>query len=353
VSGRRENWLRAVTFDRPDYIPMNFGFNAACWHHYPQAALQELMATHPLLFPDFEWSDETIVPEYSVVQRADQPFQDDWGCVWQTTDDGITGTVVAHPLADWSAFETYEPPDPTKAYGLGPIDWVEVAEHIATAESEDRVARGGLRHGHTFMQLSDIRGYQALMYDMADEEPRLWRLIEMVEAFNTGLIERYLSLGVQVMAYPEDLGMQVGPMVSPPHFRKYIQPTYERMMRPARDRGCMIHMHSDGDIRTLLDDIIGAGVEIMNLQDLVNGVDWIAGNLLNRGICIQLDLDRQRVTRFGTPQEIDDLIRYEIETLGSPSGGFMMTFGLYPGTPLENVKAIMDAMERYAFHFTT
>jgi uroporphyrinogen decarboxylase len=332
---------------------MNFGLNNACWHHYPQDALQELMATHPLLFPDFEWTDEPIVPEYSVVQRVDQPFRDDWGCVWQTTDDGITGTVVVHPLADWSALETYEPPDPAKVYGLGPIDWAEVAEHIATAESEDRVARGGLRHGHTFMQLADIRGYQGLTYDMVDGEPRLWRLIEMVEAFNTGLIERYLALDVQVMAYPEDLGMQVGPMVSPPHFRKYIQPTYERMMRLARGRGCMIHMHSDGDIRTLLDDIIGAGVEIMNLQDLVNGVDWIAEHLLNRGICIQLDLDRQRITRFGTPAEIDALIRYEVERLGSPLGGFMLTFGLYPGTPLENVRAIMDAMERYAFHFTT
>jgi hypothetical protein len=29
----------------------------------------------------------------------------------------------------------------------------------------------------------------------------------------------------------------------------------------------------------------------------------------------------------------------------------MMVYGLYPGTPLENVKALMDAMEKYMlFH---
>ena len=28
-----------------------------------------------------------------------------------------------------------------------------------------------------------------------------------------------------------------------------------------------------------------------------------------------------------------------------------MIFGLYPGTPLENAAALMDAMERYAGYF--
>ncbi len=35
----RENTLRAIRFERPDYIPMNFSINGACWHHYDQGAL--------------------------------------------------------------------------------------------------------------------------------------------------------------------------------------------------------------------------------------------------------------------------------------------------------------------------
>jgi hypothetical protein len=30
----------------------------------------------------------------------------------------------------------------------------------------------------------------------------------------------------------------------------------------------------------------------------------------------------------------------------------MMVFGLYPGTPMENVVAVMDAMEKYATWFS-
>ena len=112
----------------------------------------------------------------------------------------------------------------------------------------------------------------------------------------------------------------------------------------------MIHMHSDGDIRTLLGDILSAGVDVMNLQDLVNGIDWIRDNLKGK-VCVELDIDRQNITRFGTPKQIDDLIREEVEKLGSPQGGLMFIHGLYPGTPMENVEALYDAMERYMGYF--
>ena len=62
--------------------------------------------------------------------------------------------------------------------------------------------------------------------------------------------------------------------------------------------------------------------------------------------------DRQKITARGTPREIDDLIREEVVKLGSKKGGLMMVHGLYPGVPLENVKALMDAMEKYAAHFS-
>ena len=121
-------------------------------------------------------------------------------------------------------------------------------------------------------------------------------------------------------------------------------------MQPAREKGLVIHMHSDGDIRLLLDDIIDGGVDVMNLQDLVNGVDWIKDNLKGK-TCIELDVDRQNVTVFGTPKDIDELIKTEVETLGSPDGGLMMIYGLYPGTPLENAIALMDAMEKYMGYY--
>jgi uroporphyrinogen decarboxylase len=140
-------------------------------------------------------------------------------------------------------------------------------------------------------------------------------------------------------------------MVTPAHFRQFIAPVYRRLVAPARRAGCIVHMHSDGDIRVLLDDLLACGVEVFNLQDLVNGIDWIADKLKGR-VCIDLDVDRQKVTPYGTPGQVDALIREAVQKLGSPQGGLMMIYGLYPGVPLPNVKALMDAMEKYATFYS-
>ena len=342
----RENIRKAICFDHPDHIPMTFSINAACWKAYPQEALCELIERHPLLFPNFKRPELPFTPTYSLVARKDEPFTDDFGCVWKTTTDGITGTVVEHPLDDWDKFETYRAPDPEYCCGIGPVDWDAIQKGIRARQAAGQFVTGDLRHGHTFLQLCDIRGYENLLFDMEDEEPRLWKLIELVERFNAGIVQKYVDMDVDMVTYAEDLGMQIGPMLSPEQFKTYIQPSYRRLIRPAREKGKLIHMHSDGDIRLLADLIIDSGVDVLNLQDLVNGLDWIREHFRGK-TCIELDIDRQSVTRFGTPQDVDTLIREEVEKLGDPAGGLMMIYGLYPGIPLENVSALMDAMERY------
>jgi uroporphyrinogen decarboxylase len=343
-----ENLKRAVRFEKPEWIPVIFHINEACWFHYDQQSLQELMVAHPLLFPDYE-PVARVLPELSPVQVADKPYTDPWGCVWKTSEDGIVGTVCGHPLADWDAFAGYQAPDPSNTDGLVEMDWEATAREMDDGSGELAIA--SLPHGHTFLRLCDIRGYENLVFDMMDEEPKLLQLIEMMEEFNLGVVKRYVDSGANWMSYPEDLGTQSGPMIGPEHFRKYIKPVYERIMQPARDKGLIIHMHSDGDIKVLADEIIDGGVEVINLQDLVNGIDWIADKFAGK-VCVDLDIDRQSVTPYGTPAQIDALIREEVEKLGSKDGGLTMIYGLYPGVPLENVKALMDALEKYMGYYS-
>ncbi|MBP8989230.1 MAG: hypothetical protein KBG64_03315 [Clostridia bacterium] len=346
----RENKQKAILFERPDYIPMFFHINAACWQSYNQQQLYDLMEDHSFLFPAFKRPKGVFKPEFDLTARSQTPFRDDFGCVWQTKADGITGTVTGHPLVDWSSYAAYKMPDPERCCGIGPIDWAVVRSQVVSDRAAGLFTSGGLRHGHTFLQLCDLRGYLNLLFDMADEEPLLWDLIEKIESFNAAIIRHYIELSVDMITYPEDLGMQNGPMLSPSFFRKYIKPSYQRLIKPARERGILVHMHSDGYLHDLIDDLMDCGISVINLQDLVNGIDWIADRLSSR-ICVDLDIDRQKITPYGTPKEIDALVKTEVSRIGSREGGLMMTYGLYPGIPYENIKAIMDAMERYAFYW--
>lgn len=347
---KRENLIRAIRFENPEYIPMEFVINDSCWHHYDNEQLYDLQEAHPLLFPNFKRPKGKYRPDYLVNALADKPYTDPWGCVWKTSDDGITGSVHSHPLDTWDSFESYKAPDPAVTDGTYLIDWDQIAEDVKKKREKGDPVIGGLPHGHTFLRIQDIRGYENFIFDMVDEKEELFRLLEMVEEFNRGIIERWMALEPDVITFPEDLGMQIGPMLSPDQFRKYIKPSYQRLMKPVRERGIVVHMHSDGDIRTLAEDLIDGGVEAVNLQDLVNGIDWIAENLAGR-VCVDLDIDRQEITYGGTPEQVDALIREEVEKIGRKEGGMMMIYGLYPGVPIENASALMDAMEKYSYYY--
>jgi uroporphyrinogen decarboxylase len=342
----RENYLRAVRFQEPEWVPMIFHINPSCWQHYDAAALGDLRAAHPRLFPGFDPARRQDEHTLDPWERADRPFTDPWGCVWKTLEDGLTGAVVRYRLADWSDWAGFRLPDPDHSDGMLPIDWAAVEASFGQAAAAEKLREGGLRHGHTFLRLCYLRGYENLILDMADEEPRLLGLTAAIEQFNAAIVHRYLKLGAEVVTFPEDLGMQRGPMLSPDHFRRYIRPSYERLTSPVRRAGAVVHAHSDGDIRELAGDLLACGIDVLNLQDLVNGLDWIEANLKGR-VCIDLDIDRQSVTRFGTPRQIDQLIREEVTRLGSPRGGLTMIYGLYPGVPMENIQALMEAMDRY------
>lgn len=350
ISNNRDAVLKSIRFERPDFIPMIFEINPSCWEAYPQEELLELMESHPLLFPGFKRPELPFVPQYANVARKDKPYKDDWGCLWETTTNGITGTVTEHPLDSWSKFKDYQIPDPAKCMGIGKIDWNQERKTIAYLKEKGILTMKGLRHGHTFLQICDIRGYEDVIFDMQDEEPMLKLLLDKIVEFNAYIVQQYADMGVDVLTYAEDLGMQNGPMLSPDNFREYIMPCYERMLRPAKEKDILVHMHSDGDIRTLAPMLMECGMDVLNLQDLVNGIDWIKQNMKGK-VCIDLDIDRQSVTPFGTEKDVDQLILNEVKELGSKQGGLMMIYGLYPGVPLKNVKALMDSMEKYAFYY--
>lgn len=348
----RENTLRAILFQTPEYIPVTYKINPSYYFANDVEAVLDFQERHPLLFPDFARVEgeaflENLRNSLHPVMRKNKPFVDDFGCTWETSMEGMTGLVTRHPLAELEDFSDYRFPDPQVCTGIGPIDWAAFRTAIADAKKRGELTVGKLRHGHTFLQLCDICGYENFLYAMMDEEPVLESLLAGVEAFNCALIRNYLEVDVDLIKIPEDLGMQHGPMIPPELFRRYIKPSYQRMMKLVRDAGKIVHMHSDGDIRTLAHDIIEGGCQVLNLQDLVNGIDWITENLKGK-VCIELDVDRQKVTFGGTPREIDALIREEVEKLSAPEGGLMMIYGLYPGTSLENAEVVANALEKYA-----
>jgi len=327
-------------------VPSRITFSYASLLSYDWRELESHVLQHRALFP--EYIAGSLNPEYieqKPWQKEGTVYTDSWGEKWKCTMDGITGTVVSHSLAGASDLDSFVFPDPETEDGWGKINW----EEEIYPQLKDDIRRygfctGELRHGFLFLTLTYLRGYEQIMYDMYENSPLLHQLIAGIEKFNAGLVERYLHADPAVIFFPEDLGAQTGPLIMPEHFRSYLQPSYRRLTAQAKKQGALAYLHSDGDIRALADDLLASGFDVINIQDRVNGIDTIAELFKNKA-AIDLDLDRQELTRTGSKQDISDWVREITAKLGTPRGGLSIVYDLYPGIPMENISAVMDALE--------
>lgn len=270
---------------------------------------------------------------------------DIWGCHWFYPLESHDGQCVKHPIAFWSDLRTYQPPDPDKH-----TDWEKAKKNIEKAKEVGKVARGGTDHGFIFLRLTYLRGFENLMLDIAEGRPELDELIGMVEDYWFEVVKRWVELDVDVVGFGDDLGLQDALPISPAAWRKYIKPSYQRIFSYCRSNDVYVALHSDGYIVNIIPDLIECGVARLNPQDLVNGLDNLA-RLAKGKVYLNLDIDRQQVTVYGTPEEIEAHILNCVRTLGSPKGGLSFIWYVFPPTPIENISACARAMDKYATYW--
>ena len=155
-----------------------------------------------------------------------------------------------------------------------------------------------------------------------------------------------LDKGATHLSAGDDLGLQDRLPISPSNWRELIKPSYRKIFMLARDKGATVRLHSDGCIVNIIPDLIKTGVTDLNPQDLVNGLDNLA-ELAKGKIHISLEVDEQKITAFGTPEQIDRHILNCIQKLGSPEGGLSLHYTAYPGTSISGVESVVRAMRKY------
>ncbi|MHC4983081.1 MAG: uroporphyrinogen decarboxylase family protein [Planctomycetota bacterium] len=332
----RENFLRNASLRGHEWIPQAVHISRAYWHA-AREAMEDICLRHPVLFPGFQKG--SIDFDACVRSREQRSFVDAWGCRWNYEIDGLEGQVVGHPLASWDDLKAWKPPQPP------PFD-EEKRSALRRQKREGRLATCGTEHGFLFLRLTYLRGFGNLMVDMATNDPLLEELIETVITYWQRTLSPYIEQGIDLLHAADDLGTQTSSFTGPEHFRGYLLPAYRRLFAAARKTRAHVHLHHDGYVMDIIDQIIDSGVSIVNPQDLVNGIDNLARHVKGR-VCIDIDIDRQSILPFGAPGEVRELIKEEVMKLGSPAGGLQMVVGIYPPTPVANVEALCSALEEF------
>jgi len=202
-----------------------------------------------------------------------------------------------------------------------------------------------------FLRLTDLRGFEEVMLDFAEEPPELQMLIDVVLGHNARKLEKLLAecKPPGLLYFGDDLGMQNSLPMSPEKWRKFLKPCYEKLYGACREKGLSVYMHSDGHIIEIIPDLIECGVQVINPQIRANGLENLARTCKGK-VCVNLDLDRQMFP-FCKPEAIDPHVREAVEALGSPQGGLWLSAECGPDVPLENIEAICVALEKYRAYY--
>jgi uroporphyrinogen decarboxylase len=161
---------------------------------------------------------------------------------------------------------------------------------------------------------------------------------------------------VDVVTYADDYGTQESQIISPAMFRRLLKPrvaqVFDMFARRAPQAGRFFH--SDGNVRPLLPDFIEMGVNILNPVHIrAKGMEPAA---LKRDFGRDLTfwgggVDTQGVLPRGTPAEVKDEVRRNIEAL-APGGGYVFNtvHNIQADVPPENIIAMWEALQEYGVY---
>jgi uroporphyrinogen decarboxylase len=353
----RERVLQALNHEEPDRVPIDLGstentsiariayinlrealrmdadpapyvINRMMDSIFPQDDLLECFQVdfRPIR-PSSTWQARTT-------EMPDNSFYDELGIRWRKA--GHYYDMVEHPMQNFTRDEIVRArfPDPFEA---GRLDGVKQRARQLAEAGEYALVGGHICWG-PFELGCALRGYEQFLVDLAIDpllaETLLDKNLELAIRFWDAFLGEVGEF-VDVVAQGDDLGMQIGPIISPRMYRRYIKPRHKQLFDFIRSKTkAKIFLHSCGSVYRLIPDLIEAGVEVLSPVQFSAADMDLGGLKRDFGSVLSFwggGVDTQQVLPWGSLQEIRDQVSRNIDLM-APGGGFVFV-------PVHNIQA--------------
>src|SRR3989339_1755087 len=138
---------------------------------------------------------------------------------------------------------------------------------------------------------------------------------------NIAAVRRFSKLGADGYYFWDDWGFQDRLMISPDLWREIWKPRYKRIWDAVHEEGMLSFLHSCGYIVDILDDLIEAGLDVIQMDQQQNmGLEMLSERFGGR-ITFFCPVDIQNMMINGTADQIRACCRKMARTLGRENGG--------------------------------
>jgi len=186
-----------------------------------------------------------------------------------------------------------------------------------------------------------LRGMERFMMDLVSAPQMAEAIVRKVEQYTTRLALSTASLGIDVLCFYDDAGMQRGMQISPSLWRTFIKPAWARVLGAVRSRypQARFFLHSCGKIDAIVPDIVELGFHLLHpLQP--ECMDFAAVyREYGRRIALAATLSAQKTLPFGSPDDVRRAIRQLADIAADRRCLLMPSNVIQPETPWENVLA--------------
>jgi len=259
-----------------------------------------------------------------------------WGAGWDARTEGYWHAYA--PLADSLDLDGLRWPDPESAGLLSGA-----REHIGRLGGEYFIAPNlGMC---LFERAWSLRGFDTLLLDMADRPEWVEELLDRITDIQVRLATRFVELGVDGGYFGDDYGAQRSMLFSPRWWRRFMKPRLARMFSVFTDAGSPVILHSDGDIKAILPDLIEIGVTTLNpVQPEVLEHEWLAREYGDR-LSFYGGISTQSVMIMGDSRAVRDATLGVARSLAPAGTGLILgpSHRMQSDIPMESVDAMLAA----------
>jgi uroporphyrinogen decarboxylase len=282
---------------------------------------------------------------------SDGSYTDYWGVTFAPALGGSYYDISSNPLRNalYGELDAYRPFDPADA---GISDGAEEkARHIA--ENTEYALVGNLTESQIFERAWQLRGFDQFLMDLHLDKKLSHKLLRIVTDIQIQRADQFLQkVGryLSIVKVSDDLAGQLNPLMSPQTYREMLKPYHKEYFAHIRKRtDAQIALHSCGNIRPLLPDIMDTGVQIIHpFQSCCDAMEP-AGLKKDFGAHLVFwgGMDTQRFLPKASPGEVRVEAR-RIISLMSGNGGFIFapSHNLQADVPVENIVAMYEEAQR-------
>jgi uroporphyrinogen decarboxylase len=329
----RELVIRTLSFASPQRIPRQ------CWI-LPWALKRYPEETARL---GIEYPDDIIpvqgmytVPQKNKGNRYEAgTYIDEWGCIFNNIHSGLMGVPVEPLIRDWNDLDHFHGPDEMLA-----VDTKQVNAFCAETD-KFTYSNSWIR---PFERYQFIRTTELAMMDIALDSHEMEILIGRIHEHYLKETEAWAKTDIDAIGIMDDWGMQKGMIVSPDHFRKYYKPLYKEYVSIARKYGKYVFMHSDGNIKEIIPDIIEIGIDALNSQLFCMDIEEL-GKKFRGKITFWGEIDRQSVLTSGDMADVEKAVKIVYDNLYS-EGGLIGQCEFGPAALPENIFSVFDCWNK-------